>query len=227
MAKTPQPIRKASDLPGNFRSTITERLAALMRSRILAGELAAGVPLREEDLAREFDVSRHVIREVIRLLHSEGLADYSSFKGARVKKVTAAEVREIYQTRKFLEHAALALPATAVDEARVAEIQRSFVDAVKERAWLRAFELDVDFHGIIVGLAGSPQISAWHRRLCEGLRLAHLVCPAFQESGLPASVEEHAEIARALIAGDFRGAANALERHLDNAEKELTQKMTE
>ena len=79
--------------PISHRSTITERIAALIRHRVLDGTLPPGTPLREEDLAREFDVSRHVIREMLRVLAADGLADYSSFKGARVTRVAPSVMR--------------------------------------------------------------------------------------------------------------------------------------
>jgi DNA-binding GntR family transcriptional regulator len=217
-----QPV-SSSDL--NLRSTITERIASLIRHRVLDGTLRAGTPLREEDLSRELEVSRHVIREALRLLAADGLADYSSFKGARVTRVAPAAVSEIYAARQFIEQAALTGARKAPDANRLALIHGRFGSAVAEGAWTEAFDLDIEFHAFIVELAGSARLSAWHRSLFQGLRLAHLLAPPFQEEGLSASVPQHAEIALALTAGDLPRARVSLERHLAHAEKHLMLRM--
>ena len=210
--------------PG-LRSTITERIALVIRQRVLDGTLPAGMPLREEDLGREFQVSRHVIREALRVLATDGLADYSSFKGARVTRIGASDVSEIYAARQFIERAAITGARRAPDANRLALIHGRFGTAVAEKVWTEAFDLDVEFHALIVELAGSARLSKWHRGLFQGLRLAHLVSPSFQEEGLSASVAQHAEIALALTAGDFERARAALEAHLAHAEKHLTLRM--
>jgi DNA-binding GntR family transcriptional regulator len=211
--------------PISHRSTITERIAALIRHRVLDGTLPPGTPLREEDLAREFEVSRHVIREMLRVLAADGLADYSSFKGARVTRVAPSDVNEIYKARQFIEQAAITNARSAPDANRIGIIHGRFGAAVAEKAWSKAFDIDVEFHALIVELAGSARLSEWHRSLFQGLRLAHLVSPAFQAEGLTTSVPEHAEIALALTAGDFARARTALESHLAHAEKQLTELM--
>jgi len=211
--------------PISLRSTITERISALIRNRVLDGTLLAGTPLREEDLAREFNVSRHVIREALRLIAADGLADYSSFKGVRVTRIAPSDVNEIYKARQFIEQAAITGAKKAPDATRIAAIHASFAAAVAEKAWAKAFDLDVDFHASIVELAASSRLSEWHRSLFKGLRLAHLVSPAFQEEGLSASVPQHAEIALSLAGGDFARARLALEAHLAHAEKQLMERM--
>lgn len=208
-----------------LRSTITERIAALIRQRVLDGTLPAGTPLREEDLGREFEVSRHVIREALRVLAADGLADYSSFKGARVTRIGTNDVSEIYKARQFIEKAAIMEGRIPPDGNLIAQIHGQFGVAVAEKCWWKAFDLDVDFHVLIVELAGSARLSEWHRSLFQRLRLAHLVSPAFQEVGLTASVPEHAEIALALAAGDRARARDALEAHLAHAEEQLTIRM--
>lgn len=209
----------------SHRSTITERIAALVRQRVLDGTLRPGTPLREEDLGREFQVSRHVIREALRVLAADGLADYSSFKGARVIRIAPSDVKDIYAARQFIEQAAIAKARIGPSAGRIGAIHAQFGAAVAAKSWSRAFDIDVEFHALIVESAGSARLSEWHRSLFQSLRLAHLVSPAFQEEGLSVSVPEHAEIALALMAGDLPRARENLELHLAHAEKQLTERM--
>lgn len=213
------------DNHSGLRSTITERVANLIRQRVLDGTWQAGMPLREEELGREFAVSRHVIREALRVLSADGLADYSSYKGARVIRVEPADVTEIYRARQFIERAAIGGAQRALDSTRLGAVHAQFGAAVAAKSWQAAFDLDIEFHALIVEMAGSARISSWHRSLFQSLRLAHLASPAFREEGLTASVAQHAEIALALATGDKARAESALEAHLAHAEKQLMLRM--
>jgi DNA-binding GntR family transcriptional regulator len=218
----PDPSAEAGD--GDHRATITQRLAARVRERILTGVYAPGAPLREGQLGELYSVSRHVIREVLRTLAADGLVDYTSFKGARVPAFTAVDARDIYRARRLVECGSEAM-ATLPDAALIDRIHRDFTDVVRARDWPKAFELDVVFHGAIVAAAGSARTTAWHRTLLRDLRLAHLAAPTFNERVLADSVAQHAEIVAAITAGDAPAALLAMKRHLDDAERALLEGM--
>ena len=207
------------------RATIAERVALMLRDSILSGELKSGSPLREEELSRQFDVSRHVMREVLRLLAADGLADYSSFRGSRVVHLTTEDVQGIFGARRFVELNSVKSAAATIDSSALARIHQEFSRAVERHAWREAFDLDVTFHTIIVAANQNKLITEWHRGLIQRLRLAHLIAPAFQEEGLTTSVSEHAEIVLAAAAGDSAKIRQALETHLLHAEQQLRQRM--
>lgn len=195
------------------RLTIAQRICAEVEERILGGELKPGSPLREQEMSSRYGVSRHVIREALRLLAADGMADYSSFKGARVPRLTRREVEDIYRARDFVE--VCALRQGGADAARtLARIHQQYSEAVARSDWDAAFALDVEFHAAIVACAGSERIGQWHRELMRGMRLAHLVSPRFREQGLAESVDHHARIVLAMAAGDPDAAAQALHDHL-------------
>jgi DNA-binding GntR family transcriptional regulator len=218
----PDPSAEAAD--GDHRATITQRLAARVRERILAGAYAPGAPLREGELGERYGVSRHVIREVLRTLAADGLIDYTSFKGARVPAFTEVDARDIYRARRMVECGSEAM-SPLPDPALIECIHRNFAEAVRARDWPRAFELDVAFHSAIVAAAGSARTAAWHKSLLRDLRLAHLAAPTFNERVFADSVAQHAEITAAIAAGDASGARAAMKRHLDDAERALLEEM--
>jgi DNA-binding GntR family transcriptional regulator len=197
------------------------KIATELRSEILSGSLAPGTPLREEDLAVRYDVSRHVIREMLRMLVSDGVAQYSAFKGARVAAISVEDVRDIYRARQVLEGSPLLSPRIELDFRRIARIHGGFAAAVEKEDWSRAFELDLDFHHSIVQAAGCRHVQAWHLELFQSLGLAHLTCPEFRADGLSASVSEHAEIVVAIGAGELSRAHAMLMKHLVRAEGQL------
>ncbi len=208
----------------DHRATITQRLAVQISQRIFAGDYPPGGALREVELAAHYDVSRHVIREVLRTLAADGLVDYASFRGARVPVLSIADARDIYRARRLVESGDEAM-SVLPDASLIGGIHRKFAKAVKAADWELAFDLDVAFHEAIVGAAGSARMSAWLAGLLKDLRLAHLVAPSFNGQAFIDSVAQHGEIVAALEANDAARARKAMKRHLDAAECALIEDM--
>ncbi len=208
----------------SLRATVTERLAVDLAQRIVGGEYRPGAALREIDLTAHYGVSRHVVREVLRTLASDGLVDYASFKGARIPKLTEADARDIYQARRMVECGPGAM-TLAIDLPAVRRLHDAFTRAVKSRGFDRAFDLDVAFHLAISETSGSVRATAWLEGLMRSLRLAHLVAPSFNHQVLIDSVAQHDAVVTALEAGDALAGRMAMRDHLDAAEQALISDM--
>lgn len=78
-----------------------------LREGILSGAISEGTPLRQEELALKFGVSRMPVRDAIRQLEAEGLIVYENHKGASVAVMTTADIAEIYDMRIMAECTAL------------------------------------------------------------------------------------------------------------------------
>jgi DNA-binding GntR family transcriptional regulator len=82
-------------------------IADALRSAILQGKLTSGQPLRQDEIAAEFNVSKIPVREAFVQLQAEGLIKLHPSRGAVVSNLTPAEVHEIYVMRLALEPLAL------------------------------------------------------------------------------------------------------------------------
>jgi DNA-binding GntR family transcriptional regulator len=82
--------------------SLPEQIAARLAERVLGGAYAPGERIREEALAAEFAVSRGPAREALRLLEKDGLITIIARRGAMVTKLSADEVREIFDIRAVL-----------------------------------------------------------------------------------------------------------------------------
>src|SRR5690349_25097652 len=69
-------------------------VADVLREAILDGTLQGGQPLRQEELASKFGLSRGPIREALRQLEGEGLIVFYPYRGAVVSPLSLAEVQE-------------------------------------------------------------------------------------------------------------------------------------
>lgn len=104
--------------------TLSDRLVEVVRDMILSGVIEPGVPIRQDSLARELNVSKIPLREALVRLEQDGLVISHANRGFFVRGMSASEAEEIYELRLKLEpdataHACLA----ASDDEREAAIQ--------------------------------------------------------------------------------------------------------
>ncbi|MFL9877001.1 GntR family transcriptional regulator [Herbaspirillum rhizosphaerae] len=89
-------------MPKAFK-TIEQQVLSLLRNDILAGKYRPGDKLRQDEVAKRFEVSTTPVREAFRGLRSEGLVLIDANKGVVVKGLTVKDVAEIYELRIALE----------------------------------------------------------------------------------------------------------------------------
>lgn len=78
-------------------------LLKVLRERIARREYSPGAKLLENDLAREFGVSRARVREAFGALEQRGLIRRIPNRGAEVVRLDLSQVSEIYEVREMLE----------------------------------------------------------------------------------------------------------------------------
>ncbi|SNY96805.1 GntR family transcriptional regulator [Halomonas sp. hl-4] len=74
-----------------------------LRGRILGGEFKGGTQLRQDALARDYDVSRIPVREALLTLESEGLVEFYAHRGAFTTELSIAKIQELFDLRILLE----------------------------------------------------------------------------------------------------------------------------
>lgn len=70
---------------------------------IVSGKILPNERLVEADYAEQFSCSRANIRSALARLEQDGLVVNEPFKGARVRRITPEEAKEIYEVRAALE----------------------------------------------------------------------------------------------------------------------------
>ena len=137
---------------------LSERISDEIRRAVVAGELAPGSRVRQEELAARFGASRIPVREALRRLESEGLVTLVPNSGAWIARVDVAECIELYRIRERLEPMALAesVPRLADGDVRRLEELAAAVERTTEvEAFLR---LDRDLHLLSYSRAEMPRL---------------------------------------------------------------------
>jgi len=188
-------------------------IADVLREAIIQGQLVPGEPLRQEQLASHFQVSRIPLREALRGLESEGWIEFLPNRGARVSGMSAAEVSEIYEIRGSLECTALelALPQHTPDSWK--DVESALRRSQREGQRSRYVQRNHDFHLALYGPSNRPHllgmIESLHSRGERYLRLK-LDMPVLKDK----SDEEHRELYAACRNGDLHRATSILRAHL-------------
>ncbi|PGH56114.1 GntR family transcriptional regulator [Azospirillum palustre] len=201
--------------------TATEFVEAAMREAILEGVLPAGAPLRQEDLAAAFGVSRMPVREALRQLEARALVEFHPHRGAVVAEISAEDSADIGAIRAALEPAALrlSLPHLTADDLALAAELIAEMDAETDPG--RMGELNRRFHMTLYSRAGRPRLLA----LVEQHLSAADRYLRFQFAALgyhPRSQDEHHALLAACRAGDADAACGIVVRHVIQAGEQLS-----
>lgn len=82
--------------------TMPEQIAESITEAVLRGEYLPGDPVREQELATQFQVSRGPIREALRILEKSGVARIVPQRGAHITKLSGKEVNDLFEMRRVL-----------------------------------------------------------------------------------------------------------------------------
>jgi GntR family transcriptional regulator, transcriptional repressor for pyruvate dehydrogenase complex len=218
-----------------LRRSAPEEVADAIRAWMFGRGMAPGDRLgREEDLARQFGVSRPTLREALRLLSSAHLIRATKGPGGGIfvaatpeqgigRSVTQSvasmlsadsiDLDELIETRMLLEIPLAGLAAQRATEADVAAL-RAVLDAAGESAQGEPFRgLDTRLHGLIAEIAGNRLARAfteWIGQVLQPPLHAEIERAVVDE----VVVEQHREIVRAIERGEPTAAERAMREHL-------------
>ncbi|MBK3802067.1 FCD domain-containing protein [Azospirillum brasilense] len=201
--------------------TTAEFVEATLREAILSGVIAPGTPLRQEELAETFGVSRMPVREALRQLEARALAEFHPHRGAVVAEISAADGADIGAIRMALEPMALRLSLPGLTAADLDQAEELIAEMDGEADPGRMGELNRRFHMTLYARAGRPRLLA----LTEQHLLAADRYLRFQFAALgyrPRSQDEHRALLAACRAGDADAACRLVEEHVGQAAEQLT-----
>lgn len=142
----------------------------LIREAIVAGRLAPGQRLKEEELARELGMSRTPIREALLILQSDGLVESYPRRGAVVRSYAVEDLDDVYQLRAVLEGHAARRAATRISTEDIRRLEGSCERFEQLRAADDLQDLvkeNLFFHNVILDAAESTRLRGLVRKVIE------------------------------------------------------------
>ena len=192
------------------------QLRDTLEDEIVNGRLQPGDRLDEASPAARFNVSRTPIREALQQLVAAGLVQSEPKRGTFVARIGIPQLIEMFEVMAELEGMCGRLAARRISETECSELK-----AAMQACRNAATEGDPDayyyenerFHQCIYRASHNQFLiqsaHQLHQRLKPYRRLQLRV-----RNRVPTSVEEHAHIVDAIIAGDATKAEAALKTHV-------------
>lgn len=198
--------------------TTAERIARVLAERIVTGDLAPGIPLRQDHVAEEFEASHVPAREAFQLLRAQGLAISEPRRGMRVAPLDPASTQEVIEIRVSLETLALTYAAPRLNAACFDRIERALMAGDQAKTIVEWELANRSFHRELVAPCRMPRLLA----MLDDLQLANsrIIFSATRSAGWqPGSGHAHRQIVNALKGRDFAKAVSLLQQHIRGLER--------
>lgn len=204
--------------PDSNDEPLADMIARQLRRDILRGTFPPGAPVKERDNAARLGVSRTPLREAIRILASEGLVELRPSRSPIVAEPPFQDIADQVSVLKALEMLSgqqACLRATAQDLAAIlalkTQIEQNY-DAVDP---LDIFELDMQFHTLIVAASHNAALVATHRDYLRRLWRARYLSARRRDTSKNV-ITQHDAIVKALIARDVPQIQKIIAAHIDD-----------
>lgn len=195
------------------RVSTTDQVLQSLRAAIVDGRIRQGEQLRDAHLAASFGTGRGVVREALRQLVQEGIAQHEVHRGTFVRTITPADIVDVYLAREALEVAAIGvvLEAEAPDLTAIHDALARMHEAADEQlSWRAMSDRDISLHEALVNASGSPRLVHMYSTLAAESRMHLYRYPPYPQGQ---NVVDHEQIVAALAAGDAK-AVQLLREHL-------------
>ncbi|WP_084698359.1 GntR family transcriptional regulator [Muricoccus aerilatus] len=205
------------------RTSASEFAYGQLRDAIISLALPPGSVLSRNEIARQLGISQTPMREAIVRLQEERLVEVVPQSATRVSRVDLASAREAHFLRLSIEleivRRLAGSPSPAL--ARVLEAELSRMEAGLAAGNHTDFTAaDEAFHSALYSAAEVPNLRALVRSRSghlDRLRRLHLPSPGKAEAVL----DDHRELALAMMSGDARQAEARLRAHMSGTFAEI------
>lgn len=223
-------MSKNNDKYEVIRTNLYEQIADLLQEKIIDEHIKENQKLpSEQTLAEQFEVSRNVIREALKVLKERGLIDLKNGIGSYVTKPEASNLsniiscmvamedidfKDIYDIRIILETASIEIAATKVTKEQL-KYMKQLLDKLNDRSITvkERRECDFKFHIAIAEATGNTLLVIFIQTM-RNLFIDMIEKGIFIEGGIADASLRHQRIYDALVQKDPRLAKNMMYEHL-------------
>jgi DNA-binding GntR family transcriptional regulator len=222
------PKKKPSVQPIPAPKKRTARLAEAafqrLQQAIISRELKQGDTVREQRLAREWNIGRTPMREAVRRAAEFGYLILRPNQAPTVRQLSADDIRQIYSIRELLECHALKEAEPHITDLELKKLRTisDKVDNTTKGRLAAQLSFDMAFHSLWISKSENPWLTqAIDRLVIYRPNLANLL--ANRRELAERGFDEHKGILEALEARDVRKAVRLLGQHIKNSGNTLAQ----
>ena len=183
---------------------------------IVLGRLYPRERLVEEQLAKRFQTSRHVVRQALLELEIAGLVLREANKGSTICEYGAEEVRQLYQMREIVEKQAamlIKLPAAPESIELLAAICEEHAAAIDDSDMLRVVAANKEFHQVLYRMCRNNFLADVIDEMAKKANLVRFTSST-DLALLKQARDEHYQVLDALKGNDSSVLADICVKHL-------------
>jgi DNA-binding GntR family transcriptional regulator len=214
-------IQYPTNVSGSRPKTAGNWLVDRLRQAIISGELLSNQPIRQEEIASTYQVSRMPVRQALDILTVEGWVEQRPHRGATVTPLDPDDALELFEVREALEILAARRSFPNLSEPQRDTIRAAWKALVDEQG--DPFILHQSFHLALYAAAG-PRIQ---RLIMQQLDAVQRYL-RFEQSHVNNAQEdwaEHEALLAAALDGDAERGVATLRAHLADGGKVLAESL--
>lgn len=212
-------LKRDASMAGNVFARLVEAL--------VTGELPAGGPLREAQVAKQWGVSRTPMREAVRRAAEAGLLILRKNRAPLIRAFTPHDVDSLYQIREMLEVLAMKQAWKRLPEKEIAALQAmaKSVGGASAKHWIaRCLAFDEALHKIWFDHCQNPWLTQFLQSSRVFIRIfQHMMArdPALVRK----SYDQHLAILETLGTADLQLGTRLLREHIRASALKVKQHM--
>ena len=207
---TKQPAKKAP------ASKLERPLEDYLKDLITQGVLAPGQRVTEAEVMKDTGASRSHVRQAFQRLAIEGIMVIEEFRGASVKRLSKAEIVQLYEVREVLEGLASRLAAkqaSATVKGNLSRLMARMEASEESGDWALFTQLNNLWHQEITDGCQNDYVISMMSRLNVPLH-RHLIQFFLKPDEIAMVNKDHREITQAIIDGAAETAEKLMRRHV-------------
>ncbi len=210
----------AASLSPDLTGSLTDRAYSDLEELIVTLQLAPGSAVSEAELSQRLGIGRTPIREALQRLAREHMVTILPRRGIIVAEINVKSQLRLLEVRREVERLvarSAARRATVEERARFNEIAFAFEESARSKDEVTFIRIDREYNELSVAAAHN-EFAAGAMGLMHSLSRRFWYLHYRQTADMPLTAKLHADIARAIAAGDVTGAAAASDALLDSIE---------
>ncbi|MFC2046138.1 GntR family transcriptional regulator [Chloroflexota bacterium] len=201
---------------------LSDKAYQLIRHKIITLELPPLSAIDEQALMEELQLGRTPIREALQRLAAEDLVMLAPRRGMFVADISLTDLQRIFEVRMVLEGfcAQLAAQRATPEQLSKMAVVMQEMDQVPNGDNRALMAIDERFHGLLYEAADNEFVADTLKRLhALSFRLWHVVLDRLGD--VEGAMKQHRAITDALTARDEVRAAELIQRHVSEFQREI------
>jgi len=201
--------------------SLTDRAYGHLEELIVTLQLPPGSAVSETALSQRLGIGRTPIREALQRLARERLVTILPRRGIIVSEINVKSQLRLLEVRREVERLvakSAARRATPEERKRFLDLARRFETSAKTNDDVSFMRVDREFNELSV-MAARNEFAAGAMSLMHSLSRRFWYIHYKQAADMPLTAKLHADIARAIAAGNEAAAGKAMDKLLDTVAK--------